>query len=445
MLTFKQSPNYPQSLILQNEGKYVEVMHNAQQKLLKAKANMHIRDLLDAYVDLYDCYFTDLLIQPAIEMYEAHAALLTANSDALDYLQHYRMSYIYYDSEQQYDEGIEAMQKAISLAFASGQYHFTALCYCYTAALYSRKKAYEQAIQHVELGLTFMYSTTKPLLIHRFQCELIALQIYISSGRFGEAAQLIARFDQIDNLPKHHTLYMQYLFFRLRYYYELNDPFVESYRKHLFETIETGHDYTQALQLIPMIMQSIQSNKAEVHIWREFENYLRVVVIQQAPPVLATFQKKHQQLLHDVPQKLLDKTSFFAQANTLYEQESKPLTLLLVHVTVPEKAKQTTSTYVQFYIVQQAIDILLTTFPKQPLHYGQITYNKFAILFDTDETEPIVKPVRQLNSTINIPAYNEQYDVPFHTTFVSTLMSRTSTFLELYHIAEARLYYSLFQ
>lgn len=444
MLAFKTNTHYPSSMELLNEGKYMEAIHDAQQKLLKAKANQSTRLMLDAYVELYYCYINELLLDKAFQIFYAHEQLYKKTAEPLDAMHHYIMSYIYYDVHKQYDEGIATLKKAIPIAFAHDQKHFVAICYCYIGSLYTRKKQYDQAIAHAHLGMTFMQTTKKPLMIHRLHCELSLCQIYISAAKFEKAEHVLQQLAQSEQLLQHHTLYMQYLFFQLRYLYVTNQMDVaRTFRQQLIRFINTADNYVAAALLIPLIKRSLQQadELQELAIWQHYEEQLTIFLQDTVTPLLQNFSSAQEMMALD---DILPKSLFFEQAAQIYNRFTQTLTLVVFQITESTHTFEHHNSFVRFYFMQQALQQVLATFPKKPLLRGHLAHNKFALLFDHEETKQLIQPLQQLNRSITVHVFAKQYTAPFHFVLVNTLMSRTSSFLELYHIAEARLYYSLF-
>lgn len=449
MIIVPSNDNISATFQLQQEGKYLEAIQTAHAQLLKAKMNDSTRGMLDAYVDLYYCYFNEFLFEDVLRVYEAHRQLYVTTNEPYDTMHHYVMSYLLYDMLKQYDDGIDALKKAVAIATSLNVHHMIGLANCFIGALYTRKQEYELAIHYATLGVAYIRTFAPQLTFHQMQCEVCLAQIFISANALEEAAGLIEAIDKLDTLPKHETIYLQFLFIKMRYFYSAHPLQVaQQFRHTLLETIEATSDYVIAKMLLPTLKNTLSqlALHEELAFWENYEHSLHALLQDESHNIVEHFSLQQQSLLQkpDTQQKLLTKAQFFERSSTIFDTTTKPLLLVLFHIDSKSVATVNRS-YVQFHILQQVMMQLDKQFCETPKLCAHFSHNKFAFLFESDEMDCIVKTFNKLKHTVSVKLFKKTYDIPLHFAYTSTLTSRSSTFLEMYHLAESRLYHIVFQ
>lgn len=449
MIVVPKNEKRTEAFSLQQQGKYLEAIQHAHAHLLKAKMNDSVRDMLDAYVDLYYCYFNELLLDEAIQIYDAHKKLFALTNNPSDVMHHYVMSYILYDLTQQYDAGIEKLKQAIALATSLQQHYIVGIANCFIGALYTRKKQYNEAIQYATLAVAYMRTFAPNFPLQRAQCDVCLAQIFISARAFDDVAPLLDVLDNNIDLQNHQTIYLQFLFIKLRYLYATNQlEAANAFRVKVLKTIEVTNDYVIAKLLLPMLKQTLTQLQLqqELIFWREYEQSLQSVVTPETTGILTAFSHEQQTLLSAEPSQtlLLTKSQFFTQADQLFQTTTKPLSLVLFQIS-NDQLMQSNRSYVQFHILQQAMTQLTRQFTITPRLTCHFSHDKFALLFEHERVEDIAHTLRDLQHTVRIKLVQKEYDMHVHTTFTSTLMSRSNSFLEMYHLVESRLYHIVFR
>ncbi|MEE1132958.1 MAG: hypothetical protein UHX00_15175 [Caryophanon sp.] len=433
------------AFLLQQDGKYLEAIQHAQAQLIQAKVNMNVRDMLDAYVDLYYCYFNELLFEEALQVYEAHKKLFMTTNDRADIMYHHVMSYMLYDITKQYDAGIDALKKAIAIATSIEAHHIVGLANCFIGALYTRKKQHHEALNYATLGVAYIRTFAPNLTFYTMQCEICLAQIATSARAFEQAAEIINAIDTLQTLDKHQTIYLQFSFVKMRYLYATNQLDVaQTFRETLIDTITSANDHIVAKLLMPTIKATVESLQLpqELAFWEDYEQTLQLAVTNETRSILQAFSSQQQTLLSDAyeEQTLLPKSQFFDRGQALFESTNKPLLLLICQMNTSDCQEQTRS-YFQFHMLQQALDQFMQTFNTSAYISCHLTPHKFAVLLEYDAADATHL---HLPKTLTIELLGKTYDYPLYSSYTSTLTSRSNSFLEMYHLTESRLYQLVF-
>lgn len=445
MMIVHKNEKLTDAFLLQQDGKYLEAIQHAQAQLVKAKTNMNKRDMLDAYVDLYYCYFNELLFEEALQVYEAHKKLFATTNDRTDVMYHYVMSYMLYDFTKQYDAGIDALKKAIAIATSIQAHHIVGLANCFIGALYTRKKQYDEALNYATLGVSYMRTFAPHLTFYSMQCEVCLAQIATSARAFDLASELIDAIDNTQPLHKHQTIYLQFSFVKLRYFYYTKPLHVaQTFRKTLIDTITSTNDHIVAKLLVPTIKATVESLQLqqELAFWETYEQTLQLAVTNETRSILQAFSSQQQTVLSDEndAQMLLPKLQFFDRGQTLFASTKKPLLLLICQMNTSDFEEQTRS-YFQFHMLQQALDQFMQQFDTHHYISCHLTPHKFAVLFEYDAADATHL---HLPKTLTIELLGKTQNYPLYFSYTSTLTSRSNSFLEMYHLTESRLYQLVF-
>lgn len=447
MIVVQQNDKSNEAFLLQQQGKYLEAIQYAHAQLLKAKMNDSVRDMLDAYVDLYYCYFNELLLDEAIHVYEAHKQLYATTNNPADTMYHYVMSYMLYDMTKQYDLGIETLQKAIAIATSLQQHNIIGLANCFIGALYTRKKQYNEAIQYASLGVAYMRTFVPKSPLMHIQGDVCLAQIFISANAFEDVAPMITALEQMEDLQKHQTIYFQFLFIKLRYLYATHQ--IEEARKFrpvLLEAIDTTSDYVIAKMLLPILKQTLTELQLhdELTFWIQYEHSLQSLLTHETTSILQAFSMQQHTMLHEPTQQtLLTKSQFFTEAHDVFQAATHPLILVLFQLndaTLYEKNRS----YFQFHVMQQVMNQLTEQFSIQPRLRCYFSHHKFALLFEHDQLEDVLCTLNQLQRRVRIKLLQKELDVDVSIAHTSTITSRSNSFLEMYHLVESRLYHIVF-
>ncbi|OCS90747.1 hypothetical protein A6K76_01470 [Caryophanon latum] len=433
------------AFLLQQDGKYLEAIQHAQAQLVKAKVNMNVRDMLDAYVDLYYCYFNELLFEEALQVYEAHKKLFITTNDRADVMYHYVMSYMLYDVTKQYDAGIDALKKALAIATSIQAHHIVGLANCFIGALYTRKKQHNEALDYGTLGVAYIRTFAPNLTFYTLQCEICLAQIATSAHAFEQAAKIIDTIDLLQTLDKHQTLYLQFLFVKMRYLYVTNQLDVaQTFRETLIATVASTNDHVVAKLLVPTIKNALKHLplQQELDFWENYEQTLQLAVTNETRSILKAFSLQQQTLLSEdhEEQTLLPKSLFFDRGQSLFELATKPLLLLICQMDTTDFSEQKRS-YFQFHMLQQALDQFMHQFDTQHYISCHLTPHKFAVLFEYDAADVTHL---HLPKTLSMELLGKTQNYPLYFSYTSTLTSRSNSFLEMYHLTESRLYQLVF-
>lgn len=448
MIIVPSNDNVSATFQLQQEGKYLEAIQTAHAQLLKAKMNDSTRGMLDAYVDLYYCYFNELLFEDALNVYEAHKQLYVKTSEPYDMMQHYLMSYMLYDMLKQYDDGIAVLKEAIAIATSLNIRYVVGLANCFIGALYTRKKEYALAMDYAMLGVAYIRTFAPRFTFHQLQCEVCLARIYISANALDEAGALIASIEKLDTLPKHEAIYMQFLFIKICYLYSTQSiTAAQQFRTTLLSTIAATNDYIIAKALLPTLKSTLTKLELqeELAFWLDYEQSLQALIHEESESITQSFSLQQKTLLHkpDALQKLLTKTQFFERGNALFTTTTKPLLLVLFHL--DDNVSIANRSYVQFHILQQVMVQLAQQFCEKPKLCAHFSHNKFAFLFECAQMDYVIQTFNNLADTVSVDLFKQTYTAPIRFAYTTTIASRSSTFLEMYHLVESRLYNIIFR